>query len=130
MIDLHLARRVVARYMAATNPPAARQEAVQHTHPINKPKGIDKDIVLEHARGVNHREDTVKPGRRDIRPEDVFAGTPAQMGVRNFAETGRDLQRALTKQIPHDKGYATVSNLSQYLIRTEGGGGTKPVGND
>jgi hypothetical protein len=123
-----MARRVVARFLQADQPSGARQDAVRHTHPINKPKGIDKDIVSEHAKGVNHREDTTKPGKRDIRPEDVFAGTPAQMGVRNFAETGHDLQKALDKQVPRDKGYETVSNLSQYLIRTEGGGGTKPVG--
>lgn len=125
-----MARRVVARFLQADQPPKARQEAVKHTHPINKPKGIDKDIVKEHARGVNHREDTVKDHKRDIRPEDVFAGTPAQMGVRNFAETGRDLQKAIDKQVPKDKGYDTVSNLSQYLIRTEGGGGTEPVGRE
>lgn len=122
------ARRVVARFLQADQPPKARQEAVKHTHPINKPKGIDKDIVLEHGRGVNHRQDTVKPDKRDVRPEDVFAGTPAQMGVRNLAETGHDLQKVLDKQVPKDKGYDTVYNLSQYLIRTDGGGGTKPVG--
>jgi hypothetical protein len=118
----------VARFLQADQPPKARQEAVKHTHPINKPKGIDKDIVKEHARGVDHRRDTVKEDRRDIRPEDVFAGTPAQMGVRNFAETGRDLKKVLDKQVVRDKGYDTVSNLSQYLIRTDGGGGTPPVG--
>lgn len=108
--------------------PGARNQAVQRTHPINKPRGIDPDIVAEHARGVEHREDQLKPNRRDVRPEDVFAGTPNQMGVRNFAETGKDLQRAIDKQIPKDKGHDTVYNLSQYLIRTEGGGGTPPVG--
>ena len=123
-----MTRRVVARFLQADQPPKARQEAVRHTHPINKPRGIDKDIVTEHARGVDHRQDMVKENKRDIRPEDVFAGTPDQMGVRNLAETGRDLQKALDKQVPKDKGYATVYNLSQYLIRTEGGGGTKPVG--
>jgi hypothetical protein len=117
--------RVVRRFLASKTP---RQEAVKNTHPINKPKGIDPDIVAEHARGMDHRTDTVKPYPRDVRPEDVFAGTPDQMGVRNFAETGHDLQKALDKQIPKDKGYGTVSNLSQYLIRTEGGGGTPPVG--
>jgi len=121
-------RRVVSRFLQADQPAGARQEAVLHTHPINKPKGIDKDIVREHARGVNHRQDSVKPDRRDIRPEDVFAGSPAQMGVRNFAETGKDLQKTLNRQVTKDKGYDTVSQLSQYLIRTEGGGGTKPVG--
>lgn len=119
-----LALRVAALYLAAQ----PRQEAVRRTHPVNKPRGIDPDIVKEHARGVDHRQDTVKPGRRDIRPEDVFAGTPDQMGVRNFAETGKDLSRAINNQIPKDKGYDTVRNLSQYLIQTEGGGGTPPAG--
>jgi len=120
-----VAQRVVDRFLQAAG---ARQEAVRLTHPINKPRGIDPDIVEEHARGVEHRDDQLKPGRKDIRPEDVFAGTPDQMGVRNLAETGRDLQNALDKQIPKDKGYDTVYNLSQYLIRTDGGGDTKPVG--
>jgi len=121
------ARRYDGR--TANQAPGARQEAKKLTHPINKPKGIDKDIVSEHCRSVEHAfEEATKPERRDIRPEDVFAGTPNQMGVRNFAETGKDLQKALNKQVPKDKGYATVNNLSQYLIRTDGGGGTKPVG--
>lgn len=121
--------RVAARYQRANQPSGARQEAKKLTHPINKPRGIDPDIVSEHSRSVeNHFEETVKPERKDIRPEDVFAGTPAQMGVRNFAETGKDLQRAIDNQVPKDKGYDTVRNLSQYLIYTEGGGGTKPVG--
>lgn len=125
-----LTLRVAARFQQrqADQPAGARSEAKKLTHPINRPKGIAQDIVSEHARGVNHREDTVGPDRRDIRPEDVFAGTPNQMGVRNFAETGQDLQKALSNQVPKDKGYDTVSNLSQYLIRTEGGGGTPPVG--
>lgn len=124
-----LTLRVAARFQQANQPAGARQEAKKLTHPINKPKGIDKDIVSEHGRSVETKFDhTTKPERRDIRPEDVFAGTPAQMGVRNFAETGRDLQKAIDKQIPKDKGYDTVSNLSQYLISTEGGGGTPPVG--
>ena len=85
--------------------------------------------VREQGRSIeDHFEETTKPERKDIRPEDVFAGTPAQMGVRNLAETGNDLQKALDKQIPRDKGYDAVSNLSQYLIRTEGGGSAKPAG--
>jgi hypothetical protein len=127
MMDTVLALRVAARFQA-NQAPGARQEAKKLTHPINKPKGIDPDIVAEHARGVNHRKDTAKPEKRDIRPEDVFAGTPAQMGVRNLAETGKGLDKALDKQVPKDKGHDAVSNLSQYLIRTEGGGGAKSVG--
>lgn len=127
--DQVVALRVAALFEKRADQPAgARQEAKRNTHPINKPKGIDKDIVSEHARGVGERSDTVKPDRRDIRPEDVFAGTPSQMGVRNFAETGKDLSKALEKQVPKDKGHDAVSNLSQYLIRTEGGGGAKSVG--
>lgn len=119
--------RVVRRFLARTK---GRNEAVKLTHPINKPHGIDTDIVEEHGRSVetHFAEGTPGYGPRDIRPEDVFAGTPDQMGVRNFAETGRDLQHALDKQVPKDKGYDAVSNLSQYLIRTEGGGGADSAG--
>lgn len=123
-----LAYRVVVRYLAANQPPGARSDAKKMTHPVNKPKGIDPDIVREHGRGVAAPHDHhIQPDRRDIRPEDVFAGTPDQMGVRNLAETGKDLSKALDHQIPRDKGYDTVYNLSQYLIRTDGGGGTPPV---
>jgi hypothetical protein len=38
------------------------------------------------------------------------------MGVLNLAETGKDLSRALDRQVPKDKGYDEVSNLSQYLL--------------
>lgn len=123
-----LARRVVARFLQANQPPGARNQAVKRTHPVNKPKGIAPDIVRDHGKGVTHRQDTVKPAPGDIRPEDVFAGTPNQMGVLNLVQTGKDLQRAIDKQVPKDKGYDTVRNLSQYLIRTEGGGDTPPAG--
>ncbi len=116
----------VVRRFLAQNP---RQQAVKNTHPINKPKGIDPGIVAENGRSDEYAfEQGQKPSRRDIRPEDVFAGTPDQMGVRNFAETGHDLQKAIHKQIPRDKGYENVAQLSQYLIRTEGGGGHESVG--
>lgn len=129
MSDHTLILRVAASFLRKADQPAgARSDAKKMTHPINKPKGIEKSIVTEHARGVEQRSDEVAPHRRDIRPEDVFSGTPDQMGVRNFAETGKDLSKAIHSQIPKDKGYDTVSNLSQYLIRTDGGGGTKPVG--
>jgi hypothetical protein len=124
-----LAAQVLARYMAVIGH-GRRQDAVKNTHPINKPRGIKKDIVDEHGRTVEHGFEDIapRPGPRDIRPEDVFAGTPDQMGVRNFAETGKDLSRALEKQVPKDQGYDSVSNLSQYLIRTEGGGSGSPAG--
>ena len=121
-----MALRVAARFQRMAESP--RQHAKELTHPINKPKGIETAIVREHGRSVNHRQDTVKPEHRDIQPEDVFAGTPDQMGVRNLAETGKDLKKVLENQVPKDKGHDSVSNLSQYLIRTEGGGGAKPAG--
>lgn len=126
-----LALRVAARHQRkflAGQPPGERKRDQDLTKPINKPRGIEKDIVEEHARGVEHRTDTVVPDRRDIRPEDVFHGTPSQMNVRNLAETGKELDEKTKKQIRKDKGYDTVKNLSQYLIRTEGGGGTEPAG--
>ncbi len=125
-----MAVRVARRFLRlAGQPPGARQQAVRLTHPINKPKGIDRDIVKENARGVADPHDEVtSPPKRDLRPEDVFAGTPSQMSVRNFAETGNDLQRVLDTQIQRDKGYPVVKNLSQYLIETNGGGGAPPVG--
>ena len=126
-----LTLRVAAKFQRrADQPPGQRSKAKELTHPINRPKGIERSIVQENARGVTERTDTVKPDRRDIRPEDVFPGTPSQMGVRNFAETGKDLSRPLEKQIPKDKGYDAVRNLSQYLIKTEGGGGAEPEGVD
>jgi hypothetical protein len=128
--DLVSTLRIVARYqqVLADQAPGQRQRAKGLTHPINPPKGISPEIAKDHGQSGGTSEDHTVPDKRDIRPEDVFAGTPNQMGVRNFAETGKDLQHALDSQIPKDKGYDTVKNLSQYLIRTEGGGGTKPEG--
>jgi len=65
---------------------------------------------------------------RDIQPSDVFNLTPNLGGVLNFYETGKDLQQAIDKKVPRDKGYDTVYNLSQFLIRTEGGGDGNPAG--
>lgn len=119
--------RVVARYIEAAE--KARQKAVKNTHPVNKPKGIQPSIVKEQGKPMDREEETLaEPERKDVRPEDVFPGLPRNMAVLNLAETGKGLEKALDKQVPKDKGYDTVSNLSQYLIRTEGGGGTKPVG--
>jgi len=125
------ALRVAARHqrsILADQPPGERKRDQTLTKPINNPRGIEKSIVQEHARGVDHRTDTLNPDRRDIRPEDVFHGTPAQMNVRNLAETGKDLDTKTQKQIQHDKGYDVVNNLSQYLIRTDGGGSGGPEG--
>lgn len=128
-MNLILALRVAARHHKADQAPGQRNRDKALTNPINKPKGIDKGLVKENARTEeDHLEETVTPDRRDIRPKDVFAPNPGNMNVLNLAQTGKDQSRALESQVPKDKGWDTVKNLSQYLIRTEGGGGTPPVG--
>lgn len=121
--------RVVARFQQRLANQSAKSNARKLTYPINAPKGIDKGIVRDNATGVEPgHEDTVDPARRDITPKDVFNLSPSSGSVLNLVETGKDLSKALQKQIPKDKGWDTVKNLSQYLIRTDGGGGTLPVG--
>lgn len=117
-------QRVAARYMEkmADQPPGMRKRVRQLTQPINKPKGVSRQVVREFGTTKEKGEETIKPNRRDIRPKDVFSPTPNTVGVKNLVDTGKDLSKALDKQIPKDKGYDTVSQLSQYLIRTEGGG--------
>jgi hypothetical protein len=119
--------RVAARFQRrqADQPPGARQHAKSLTRPINAPKGILKEIVKEHGEYMSE-DPTVN--RHDIQPSDVFNLTPNLGGVLNFYETGKDLQHAIDTTVPRDKGYDTVYNLSQFLIRTEGGGGTSPAG--
>lgn len=124
-----LVLRVAARFERwADQQPGQRQRARALTTPINKPKGIDREIVNTNGETVPVGEDTVDPHHRDIRPSDVFNPSPNSTAVRNFAETGRDLDKVLEKQVPKDKGYDNVRNLSQYLIRTEGGSGDGPQG--
>lgn len=127
MSDSGLILRVARRVMA-DQPAGQRKKDKELIKPVNPPKGIDRSLAKGHGKpmGDGHDE-TVDPDRRDLRPEDVFAPKPNQIGVLNLAETGKDLQRAIRTQIPKDKGYDAVKNLSQYLIETKGGGGAKPV---
>lgn len=119
----------VAAIFLADQPPGQRKKDKALVKPINPPKGIDRTIVKEHGQLMDEgHDDTVDPNKRDIQPADVFIPKPNQTGVLNLVETGKDLSNAIKNQIPKDKGYATVKNLSQYLIETGGGGGTKPVG--
>lgn len=120
--------KVATRFQAAVSP---RQEAKRDVKPVNPPKGVDKSIVRENGKpDTSHlgEEEVAKPARRDIRPEDVFLAKPRDVSVRSLADTGKDMERAIKTQIPRDKGYDAVKNLSQYLIETHGGGGAKPVG--
>jgi hypothetical protein len=115
-------RRLVARYKTANQPSGARQEARKNTNPINKPKGISKEIVKENGTMRVEGDDNVRPQSRDILPKDVFTPTPDHTGVLNLAQSGKDLSKSINKQVPKDKGYDVVRNLSQYLIRTKGTG--------
>jgi hypothetical protein len=121
---------VAARYQRqADGEPGGRRNEKDLTEPLNTLRGINRAIVKEHGeaweKGIG---DATKPDRKDIRPEDVFHPKPSQVSVRNLAETGKDLSKVIREQIPKDKGYDAVRNLSQYLITTEGGGGAKARG--
>ncbi len=123
--------RVANRHLQrlADQAPGQRKEVNKLTKPINPPKGISKDVVRNQVRTEDDSHDeTVEPNRKDIQPKDVFTPKPRNMNVLNLVETGKDQDKVLRNQVPKDKGYDTVKNLSQYLVRTEGGGGTKPVG--
>jgi hypothetical protein len=122
-----LALRVAARFQRrlADQPAGARQHAKSLTKPINAPRGIAPKIVRENGEAM---VDEARPNRRDIQPKDVFNLTPNLAGVLNLVETGEDLQTAIDRKVPRDKGYDTVYNLSQFLIRTEGGGNSGPAG--
>jgi hypothetical protein len=122
-----IALRVAARFQRrlADQAPGGRQHAKRLTKPVNAPKGISKEIVKENG---EYMMDHPIINRRDIQPADVFNLTPNNAGVLNYVETGKDLQHAIDKGVPRDKGYDTVYNLSQFLIRTQGGGDGKPAG--
>ena len=128
-----LPRRIVARYLEAKG---LRQEVRRLTKPINTPKGISHDTLKEYIQTIGDYEDTVPPTRTDIRPQDVFSPKPKNMAVLNYARQGwpgnastyQDMEHATRDQIRHDRGHAAVSNLSQYLVRTEGGGSANAVG--
>lgn len=129
MIGPALVRRVVARFLAQADQPAGQRKRDRElATPINRTRGIDEKIQKDNARTDDSHDDAVEPDRRDIRPSDVFSPSPRSMSVLNFAETGEDQDKVLRTQVHKDKGWDTVKNLSQYLIRTEGGGDTPPAG--
>lgn len=123
-----LTLKVASRFLVADQPPGMRKEVRELVKPVNPPKGVNREIVKEHGLSMEEGiEETVDPDRRDLRPRDVFFPKPDQVSVRNLAETGKDLSKAIRVQIPKDKGYDSVRNLSQYLIETGGGGGANPI---
>jgi len=129
--------RVAARFQKrAAQPADAKDDALRLTSPINPARGIAPSTVKEHVRTETDIADQVEPDHRDILPEDVFTPKPRNMNVLDYVRKGwpgdsatyQDMTKALEHQVPKDKGYHTVFNLSQYLVRTEGGGGTRAVG--
>ena len=130
--------RVAARFQReADQPPKARGDARRVLKPINKPKGISHETVRDYVRTEDdYNGETVDPNKTDIQPKDVFQPKPRNMNVLDYATKGwpgtagdyTDMQHALKHEIPKDKGHATVKNLSQYLIRTDGGGDTPALG--
>jgi hypothetical protein len=135
-----LALRVAARFQKrAGQPPSAKGEAFRLTSPINPARGIAPSTVKEHVRTEGETfDEQVDPHHQDILPEDVFTGKPRNMNVLDYVRKGwpgnsatyQDMEHATRVQIREDKGYDAVSNLSQYLVRTEGGGGAFAVGEE
>jgi len=129
MRDQDMAERVANRYAAQA--PDGREKARENTQPINKPDGISKEIIQDSGKvQKDGNPDQAPINHRDIQPKDVFSPGPNDTGVLNLVETGKDLQKAIDDEVPENKGYDAVRNLSQYLIKTEGGGGAEPVGGD
>ena len=126
--------RVAARFQRADQPAGARKEVSDLVKPINKPKGISRETIKDYV--TTEKAEGKAPNSRDIRPSDVFQPKPNNMNVLDYALKGwpgssgdyEGMEKAINQQIPKDKGYATVSGLSQYLVETDGGGGTKAVG--
>lgn len=126
MKDITLILRVASRFLQADQPPGMRKEVRDLVSPVNRPKGINRDVIKDHGKALDDgNDDTISPNRKDIRPKDVFIPKIDQVSVRNLAETGTGMEKVIRNKIPKDKGYDTVHNLSQYLIET--GGGTKPL---
>jgi hypothetical protein len=132
---VNIALRVVARFQRnAAKVGGVRQDTRDLIKPINSPKGISKETLRDYV--TTEVEPGAKPNKHDITPSDVFQPQPKNMNVLNLALSGwpgtsddyTGMERAIRKQIPKDKGYDTVSNLSQYLVETDGGGDTKAVG--
>ena len=130
-----MALKVAARFQRiADQASGARKDTRETMTVVNTLKGISPESKKDYVRTEN-LEDSVKPDRKDVRPEDVFRPTPNNVSVHNYVREGwpgesgdyQGMDKALRTQVPKDKGYDTVKNLSQYLLETEGGGGTPAV---
>jgi hypothetical protein len=115
-----LTLKVAARYqqIEAAQQQGQKRRTQKLVTPINPPRGINRGLTRDEGEPVPSIDESVEPERRDLEPSDLFKPLPRHVSVRNLVETGKDLSKAV-KQIPRDKGYEAVKNLSQYLIRTE-----------
>ncbi len=122
-----IATRVLRRWLQklADQVPGQRKRVRDLTNPINAPKGLDMGLRREQGEMVAEGDEVVESDRKDITPKDVYYPSRNSQGVQNLVETGRGFTQ---KQVEKDKGFETVKNLSQYLIRTEGGGEGGPKG--
>jgi hypothetical protein len=132
--DPKLVLRVAARFQRRANNP--RKDVKEQVQPVNKPKGIDREVLKDFGEtDKKHDDETTNPSKKDLRPKDVFQPVPNHVNVLDYAKKGwpgdsgtyKDMDETLSKKVPKDKGHGTVNNLSQYLIETDGGGGTPPV---
>ena len=135
MIYAPIVLRVAARFLRQSS--KVRQDAAKAVKPINRPKGMGRETVKDYVRTEDdYNEETVDPKKTDILPKDVFQPKPLNMNVLDYVNKGwpgtdedyTDMQHAIQREIPKDRGYETVYNLSQYLVQTQGGGGTKALG--
>lgn len=116
-------QRVVLAYRRQLRQASSpRMQVRQNALPINRPKGMDRDVVKENGTLKTQGADIVKPKSTDIQPKDVFPATPNHVGVYSLAESGKDRSKAVDRQVEKDKGHDVVNNLSQYLISTKGNG--------
>jgi hypothetical protein len=135
-----LTLRIAARFQKRAGQSAdAKGEAYRLTKPINPPRGISPSTVSEHVRTeVDIVDHQIEPDHRDILPEDVFTAKPKNMNVLDYVRKGwpgnsstyQDMAHATRAEVREDKGYDAVSNLSQYLVHTQGGGGAFAVGEE
>jgi hypothetical protein len=120
-----IALRVARRWIQGDQAKGQRGRARNLAQPINTPKSIPKSVRKDMGETVAVGDDVVKPDRKDIQPKDVFVPSTNNMGVLNLVETGKDFEES---SVERNKGFETANNLSQYLIRTEGGGEGGPEG--
>lgn len=116
-----LTLKVAARFQQkqAAQPQGQKRRTQKLVTPINPPHGISDELTKDYGDPQPSGTESMDPHHRDLEPSDLFKPLPKFISVRNLVQTGKDLSHAISHQVPKDKGYHAVKNLSQYLIRTE-----------